>query len=323
MNAALLGLLIATPACSFVSCKDYDEDFKNVNARLDGLDKAKSELSTEITNLKSALAAATGKVAEAEKTFATKKDQATLQASVENLNTKVAEVANLNTRVQELEAIKAALGTADDAKKVKELAVRLAAIGSKAATYLTDANVSVLEALPGRVAASEAAVKDYEKRIKALEDKGTATPATPAVDGATDLKEKVAALEGYKAELDKLKNGTYQTEQQVKDAIAKALEELNKSKAPSPLNLLQTGEVTSMHVRPYDFVDGIESIFRDVYEFNVWSVEAANENGVATVYGGSSYDANATGIKHDYFQANGEHVGNGRLLFHMLKLFMM
>lgn len=315
MNAALLGLLIATPACSFVSCKDYDEDFKNVNARLDGLDKAKGELSTEITNLKSALATATTKVADAEKKladYATKKDQAALQASVENLNTKVAEVASLNTRVQELEAVKAALGTAEDAKKVKELAVRLAAIGSKAATYLTDANVSVLETLPGRVAASEAAVKDYEKRIKALEEKGTATPATPATEGA-DLKDKVAALEGYKTELEKLKNGTYQTEQQVKDAIAKALEELNKSKAPSTLNLLQTGEVTSMHVRPYDFVDGIESIFRDVYEFNVWSVEAANENGVATVYGGSSYDANATGIKHDYFQANGEHVGNGRL----------
>ena len=65
MNAALLGLLIATPACSFVSCKDYDDDFNKVNNRLDDLTAAKAKINEEIVALRGSLEAANKKAAEA------------------------------------------------------------------------------------------------------------------------------------------------------------------------------------------------------------------------------------------------------------------
>ena len=67
MNAALLGLLVvAAPACTFVSCKDYDDDFNKVNNRLDGLEAAKTQINTEITSLKSDLQKANEKATQLE-----------------------------------------------------------------------------------------------------------------------------------------------------------------------------------------------------------------------------------------------------------------
>ena len=67
INAALLGLLVvAAPACTFVSCKDYDDDFNKVNNRLDGLEAAKTQINTEITSLKSDLQKANEKATQLE-----------------------------------------------------------------------------------------------------------------------------------------------------------------------------------------------------------------------------------------------------------------
>ena len=71
INGALLGLLVvAAPACSFVSCKDYDDDFasirKEINADKADLVAVKNDLNGQITNLKGQLDAANKKAAEIE-----------------------------------------------------------------------------------------------------------------------------------------------------------------------------------------------------------------------------------------------------------------
>ena len=71
INGALLGLLVvAAPACSFVSCKDYDDDFAAIRKEI-AADKAdlvtvKKDLDGQITILKGQLEAANKQAAEVE-----------------------------------------------------------------------------------------------------------------------------------------------------------------------------------------------------------------------------------------------------------------
>ena len=71
INGALFGLLVvAAPACSFVSCKDYNDDFASVRKEI-AADKAdlktvKDDLNGQITTLKGQLEEAKKKAGELE-----------------------------------------------------------------------------------------------------------------------------------------------------------------------------------------------------------------------------------------------------------------
>ena len=93
INGALLGLLVvAAPACSFVSCKDYDDDFasirKEINADKADLVAVKNDLNGQITTLKGQLEAANKKAAEIEGKLADYAKKADLDAT----NKKVGEI---------------------------------------------------------------------------------------------------------------------------------------------------------------------------------------------------------------------------------------
>lgn len=93
INGALLGLLVvAAPACSFVSCKDYDDDFasirKEINADKADLVAVKNDLNGQITNLKGQLDAANKKAAEIEGKLADYAKKSDLDAT----NKKVGEI---------------------------------------------------------------------------------------------------------------------------------------------------------------------------------------------------------------------------------------
>lgn len=93
INGALLGLLVvAAPACSFVSCKDYDDDFaairKEIAADKADLVKVKDDLNGQITTLKGQLEAANKKAGEIEAKLADYAKQKDLDAT----NKKVGEV---------------------------------------------------------------------------------------------------------------------------------------------------------------------------------------------------------------------------------------
>ena len=93
INGALLGLLVvAAPACSFVSCKDYDDDFasirKEINADKADLVAVKNDLNGQITTLKGQLEAANKKAAEIEGKLADYAKQKDLDAT----NKKVSEI---------------------------------------------------------------------------------------------------------------------------------------------------------------------------------------------------------------------------------------
>ena len=229
INGALLGLLVvAAPACSFVSCKDYDDDFasirKEINADKADLVAVKNDLNGQITNLKGQLDAANKKAAEAEAkladyakksdldAYAKKSDldatNTTVQAQGKQLQDALANISALTTKVEKLEEAKATLQTLIDGKvdkkeyndKVADLLSKINAAQGKADAVEKAFNVKADElvkadkALSDRIDAQEKAIKDFEGRLKAVETKNfLSAEQIAALNKITTLEEGVAA----------------------------------------------------------------------------------------------------------------------------------
>ena len=206
INGALLGLLVvAAPACSFVSCKDYDDDFAAIRKEI-AADKAdlvtvKNDLNGQITTLKGQLDAANKKAAEIEAKladyakksdldpYAKKSDldatNTTVQAQATQLQNALANIATLETKVKGLEEAKAQLQTLIDGKvdkkefndKVADILSKIqAAQGDvkaleKACNEKAENLVKADKALSDRIDAQKAVIDAFEGRLKAVETK--------------------------------------------------------------------------------------------------------------------------------------------------------
>ena len=206
INGALLGLLVvAAPACSFVSCKDYDDDFAAIRKEI-AADKAdlvtvKNDLNGQITTLKGQLDAANKKAAEIEAKladYAKKSDldpyakktdldatNATVQAQATQLQNALANIATLETKVKGLEEAKAQLQTLIDGKvdkkefndKVADILSKIqAAQGDvkaleKACNEKAENLVKADKALSDRIDAQKSVIEAFETRLHAVETK--------------------------------------------------------------------------------------------------------------------------------------------------------
>ena len=286
INAALLGLLVvAAPACTFVSCKDYDDDFNKVNNRLDGLEAAKNQINTEITSLKSELQKANEKATALEAKLAEKADKAALDAAVANLSAKIAEVAKLETRIAALEKAKAELlalvnSKVDQAtydKKVAEIDARLAGAESKVKLVedKTNSLEKTLATLNEKVANQEKVLETYKTKIAALESKDA--DLQKQLD---ELKKNVAnEVAALKKDVKALQDAGYQTEAQVDAKVNPVAERVTKLE--QALDMLRIAKVTSLVFEPYHFEDGIESILSADFVFNAFDkLDKANDKGV-------------------------------------------
>ena len=229
INGALLGLLVvAAPACSFVSCKDYDDDFasirKEINADKADLVAVKNDLNGQITTLKGQLEAANKKAAEIEgkladyakksdlDAYAKKADldatNATVQGQATQLQNALANIAALETKVKGLEEAQAKLQTLIDGKVDKtEFNTTVADILSK--IKAVQGNVDALEkacnekaenlvkadkALSDRIDAQQTALGKFEERLKAVETKNfLSAEQIAALQKITTLEQGVAA----------------------------------------------------------------------------------------------------------------------------------
>lgn len=206
INGALLGLLVvAAPACSFVSCKDYDDDFaairKEIAADKADLVSVKNNLNGQITTLKGQLEAANKKAAEIEAkladyakkgdldAYAKKADldatNATVQGQATQLQNALAQIATLETKVKGLEEAKAQLQTLIDGKvdkkefndKVADILSKIqAAQGDvkaleKACNEKAENLVKADKALSDRIDAQKTVIDAFEARLKAVETK--------------------------------------------------------------------------------------------------------------------------------------------------------
>ena len=206
INGALLGLLVvAAPACSFVSCKDYDDDFAAIRKEI-AADKAdlvtvKNDLNGQITTLKGQLEAANKKAGEIEANladYAKKSDldpyakktdldatNLTVQGHTEQLKNALADISALTEKVKKLEEAKTTLQTLIDGKvDKKEYNDKVADILSKIQTAQGKADaverafnvkagelVKADELLGKRIDAQLEVNKDFAKRIEEVEKK--------------------------------------------------------------------------------------------------------------------------------------------------------
>lgn len=206
INGALLGLLVvAAPACSFVSCKDYDDDFAAIRKEI-AADKAdlvavKNDLNGQITTLKGQLEAANKKAAEVEAKladYAKKSDldpyakkadldatNLTVQGQATQLQNALAQCANFETRIKGLEDARTELQKLIDGKvdkkefndKVADILSKIeAAQGDvkaleKACNEKAENLVKADKALSDRIDAQQTALGKFEERLHAVETK--------------------------------------------------------------------------------------------------------------------------------------------------------
>ena len=229
INGALLGLLVvAAPACSFVSCKDYDDDFAAIRKEI-AADKAdlvtvKNDLNGQITTLKGQLEEANKKAAAIETKladYAKKSDldpyakkadldatNATVQGQATQLQNAIANIAALETKVKGLEEAKAQLQTLIDGKVDKtEFNNTVADILSKIKAAQGDVKalenacnekaenlVKADKALGDRIDAQKAVIDAFEARLHAVETKNfLSAEQIAALNKITTLEQGVAA----------------------------------------------------------------------------------------------------------------------------------
>ena len=238
MNAALLGLLIATPACSFVSCKDYDEDFKKVNGRLDALAAdTKKQLDTEIASLTRQLAEANVQANNLKQQLGLKANQSdltkltetsaskeALQAAQKNLEEAIANAKKENSAalVKALDDLKVALEKSDKAavaEATNQLKLLVATKADKTALDNVLVELGKLQtslagkadktALDGKADKSELAtvnglIKDLQSKADSyalksdLKDKATTQFVTEKVN---ELQGKLATMAAYEGRI--------------------------------------------------------------------------------------------------------------------------
>ena len=380
INGALLGLLVvAAPACSFVSCKDYDDDFasirKEINADKADLVAVKNDLNGQITTLKGQLEAANKKAAEIEgklADYAKKSDldatnkkvgeiegklgdyakktdldatNATVQGQAAQLKNALADIVALEKRVKLLEDAKVQLQTLIDNKvDKKDFNDTVADILSKIKIAQGDVTklettlntkvgelVKADELLGKRIDAQLEVNKDFEKRIKAVEEKNFLSPAQIAAlnkigtleDGVAANKEAAAAnkkaidenttkITNLQTALDKVNVDLGK----VKDELAKRpttteVEALIEAKVKplrdqidginKRLNFLEYNLLVGLELIPDSYYRGIEAIESNQFAYSTWTVNQL-VNGVVD-YKVNPTQATATKLTSRYAEA--------------------
>lgn len=236
INGALLGLLVvAAPACSFVSCKDYNDDFasvrKEISADKADLVKVKEDLNGQINTLKEDLRKAKEKAGELETKLAGYTKTSDLEANyakksdleayvkktdVEELRTEVAKIAVLTEKVKGLEEAKGQLvtlinGKVDQAKfneEIAKIAGKIDAVQGNVTTLETELGLKItalVEAdkkLDGRIKTQKEVLDKFEELLRGVEKKNFLNAdQIAALNKIGDLERGVAtnktAVEGH------------------------------------------------------------------------------------------------------------------------------
>ena len=173
LSAILFGALLATTTSTFVSCKDYDDDIKDVQVQVDANKSALSALDSQLASLNSAAAAAQA-AADAAKAVGNEAKAAAAQAKIDA-------IADATAKVEALKVWVAEQGYATK----EELAVAIAAVN-------------------GQIEGIEAGLGELTDYVKGLEEQ-IGVLSTTTLSNIVALQED---LEAQKAAIENLMNST-------------------------------------------------------------------------------------------------------------------
>ena len=222
LSVILFSALMVGTAGTFTSCKDYDDDIKDLQEQIDG---QKSDLSSKVSAVESSISSLQAAQGSLENAIAAAKDDAE-KAALEAQNKAI------ETAKAELETVKAELQAAIKASADDVDAVKAAVANAEEEMSKIVGRIQTLEAFK---TTTETTLAKLAEADVALTDKITALNADLVALGnrLTAVEAQVIALENYKTSNDAAVSAN-------KDAIDKLIEDLEA---------LQEGELTEAMIQ--------------------------------------------------------------------------
>ena len=222
LSVILFSALMVGTAGTFTSCKDYDDDIKDLQEQIDG---QKSDLSSKVSVVESSISSLQAAQGSLESAIAAAKDDAE-KAALEAQNKAI------ETAKAELETVKAELQAAIKASADDVDAVKAAVANAEEEMSKIVGRIQTLEAFK---TTTETTLAKLAEADVALTDKITALNADLVALGnrLTAVEAQVIALENYKTSNDAAVSAN-------KDAIDKLIEDLEA---------LQEGELTEAMIQ--------------------------------------------------------------------------
>jgi predicted nucleic acid-binding Zn-ribbon protein len=258
-SSMLVVALFAT-ASVLTSCKDYDDDIKNLQQQIDAksakaeLESLQSTLQTQLSSVQSSLDT---KIANLNTAIANKADASTVTALASSVQDLTATVAALQTQ---LSSVNSALADYAKTSDVDALNTKYVALTGDVSTLKGD-----VEGLKSETALLKAADENLKQQITALQNLSTALDqlktkvANLEANGYddTELKNAIAALQTKLADYDALKSDVAT----LKNVMQMMSEEVNKVKSQvNVLNVFVNKRLTSMILMPNFYWEGLEAI---------------------------------------------------------------
>ncbi len=273
-SSLLLGLLVLGTTGTVTSCKDYQDDI-NANTQAiatlqSSLDKAKSDLTAEITSLKSQLADNTAKLAALQQQVQDAASKAALDAEI--ARAKEAELALTNriaaaeTTLNDLKALITDLQNnkvdkTEFTEKITDIYAKLEAVNTGLGNALTSID-ELKKGLADEAAAREAVVKDLQQQIDALE---AWKKSLESGGGAADLIKKIQdvqkSLQDQITALDSKVGANTSDIATLKQAIEALNNKVNELSADiNVLNVFCTAQLRSLVFMPSTYYWGVEAL---------------------------------------------------------------
>lgn len=293
LSTLLMGALVTASMSTFTSCKDYDDDINNLQTQIDALTPlktVKTELQTEIANLKKQLEAKDAQLQES-----ITKLQAAGEAQAKQITEKVtklaADVSGLEARVKTAEEALSKVNKALEGKaskdELKELAGKVAAVESSLVEPLKQIKdlkagledvKTAQEGLKADIDEQKAALEGYKTRLEALEKQGVSEADFKKIYDKIDEAKKALEDRLSKVEADLAKKSKeFSTEIAQLKADAKALsdrvDEVNKN--VNVLNVLLPTELRSIVFAPDSYYYGVEATKIMTLKYNAYTLSAA------------------------------------------------
>lgn len=275
LSTLLMGALVTASMSTFTSCKDYDDDINNLQTQIDALTPlktVKTELQSELANLRKQLEAKDAQLQEAITKLQTADADQTKQ-----ITKLAADVSGLEARVKTAEEALAKVNEALEGKaseaELKELAGKVAAVEGSLVEPLKqikelkaglDDVKTAQEGIKSDIQEQKDALKGYKTRLEALEKKGLSE---------ADLKKIYDKIEETNKALDKkLSEEIAQLKADAK-ALSDRVDEVNKN--VNVLNVLLPTELRSIVFAPDSYYYGIEATKIMTLKYNAYTLPAA------------------------------------------------
>lgn len=293
LSTLLMGALVTASMSTFTSCKDYDDDINNLQTQIDALTPlktVKTELQSELANLRKQLEAKDAQLQESITKLQTATDTQAKQLN-EKVTKLAGEVSGLEARVKTAEEAlskvnKALEGKASEAE-LKELAGKVAAVESSLVEPLKqikelkaglDDVKTAQEGIKSDIQEQKDALDAYKTRLEALEKKGLSEADLKKIYDKIEEAKKALEERLSKVEADLAKKSKeFSTEiAQLKDdakALSDRVDEVNKN--VNVLNVLLPTELRSIVFAPDAYYWGIEAIKIQTLKYNAYELPAA------------------------------------------------